>query len=66
MSNLMPDCTIEERTKEIKCYIIMPDGTVWAEFVPCVHGLSEVSPLWHPKVGRLNDETAPVAAETVQ
>lgn len=46
------NCTREHRMQEIACYVFLPDGTWWAMYEPCVHGISEAETLCYPTTGQ--------------
>jgi hypothetical protein len=57
------NCTREHRMVEVICYVVQPDGTVWAMYEPCSHGISEAAALYYP---RLEMQISPVQGETAQ
>jgi hypothetical protein len=55
------NCTREHRMVEVMCYVVQPDGTVWAMYEPCSHGISEAAALYYPRL----EQKEPATARTV-
>jgi hypothetical protein len=54
-------CTREHRMQEIGCYVVQEDGTVWAMYAACEHGVREAAAVYVPNF----KQNEPPTGETV-